>query len=383
MKRWLLSVVALPIVLGMFHLNAQVKRGADRDIQISNKLSDDFEKILDLQKNVINNAQSILAVRESIQSVVEEIHNLATTTQSTCTALSNDIKEVESVVEEVENKPDQILLEDSVAKTMQGVVHISCPEWQGSGFVIDKHTIATARHVVEGVKDFEITFSCGNTAHATRAISSKEYDVGFIWVEEELPDWMVEKLGSLSDCRLGQSVFAIGSSLGKQHFNNLTSGIISSLFLDVPKFGCPKSYGWSVLWQVDAATYPGNSGCPIFTLDGKVRGVLVGGYDDYESISYCVPVDVFMKDLEIIKLLFAQDKYQFERVKELENKIQYLQQQISSVEYSLENSKNAIFEILNELDKLKEDLHNNQISIEKIYEKLNELEKKIEMVVSF
>jgi len=38
---------------------------------------------------------------------------------------------------------------DIVAQSVKSVVHIKCPHWQGSGFIIDKHIICTARHVVE------------------------------------------------------------------------------------------------------------------------------------------------------------------------------------------------------------------------------------------
>jgi len=223
------------------------------------------------------------------------------------------------------------ILSEVVEDVIGGVVHIDCPQWEGSGFVIGPHLIMTARHVVEGCEDFTITTNEGHVLKATRAISHKNYDSGLIYIDdltcvveaaEDIScrkgghevELQVLEFGSTKNCKLGQNVFAIGSSLGKQHFPNLTFGIISNLNLKLEDFGCPKKYGWSVIWMTDAATYGGNSGCPVFTMEGKVVGVLVGGCGDYESISYCIPVDVFANDIDLIELMFIQDKYQIEEV---------------------------------------------------------------------
>ena len=201
---------------------------------------------------------------------------------------------------------------DVVAQSVKSVVHVMCPQWQGSGFIIDKHIICTARHVVKDVDDFEITFNCGNKVHATRAISDKEHDVGFIWVEEELPDFMIAKIGSIKDCKLGQDVFIIGSPYGDTNFNSVTKGIISGLDRnwDMINRWTGERYGWEITFTSDAAAHPGNSGGPILTLDGVVRGILVGGYSPV--LNCLMPCDLFIPDVEQIKLMFIMDKYQKE-----------------------------------------------------------------------
>ena len=201
-----------------------------------------------------------------------------------------------------------IRLETSVQNVIGSVVHIQCSEWQGSGFIITKNVIATARHVVEGVEDFEITFNCGIKVKATRAVSSKKHDVGFIWVDESMPPSV--KLGSIKEVKLGQKVFSIGSTYGEQHFNAVADGIIQVLDLELEDFGFRSNYGWSVLFGNTVEGGKGNSGCPLFTLDGKVIGIWVGSYQP--NVHYCIPVDVFLKDLDILELLFLQDKYKIE-----------------------------------------------------------------------
>jgi serine protease Do len=112
------------------------------------------------------------------------------------------------------------------------------------------------------------------------------------------------RLGSIEGCRLGQQVFVIGSPYGKLHFNSITLGIISGLNRNFDEwmidYGYPK-YGWSVTFTTDAAGHPGNSGCPVFTMDGRVRGILVGGHSPV--LIYCVPVDLVAKEFLFIVYL--------------------------------------------------------------------------------
>jgi S1-C subfamily serine protease len=210
----------------------------------------------------------------------------------------------------------QSTLVEMVPKVMPSVVHIrnNTQDWEGSGVAISEDIILTARHVVEGGDNFTITLPSGEVVDALIAISSHKYDIGFIKIVHTTwpcgtPILTPAILGGLDECKLGQPVFCIGGSLGEMNFPNLTLGVISSLKRDLEKYGCPEDYGWSITWQIDAATYGGNSGGPVFDMSGVVRGLVVGGYRDYESISYCVPVDLILKDLDEINLLFVFNKY--------------------------------------------------------------------------
>ena len=214
-----------------------------------------------------------------------------------------------SVIDRVDKSTELVEL---IPQVMESVVHVQCPEWQGSGFVVSPHIIMTARHVVEDINDFTITFNDGSKVHSDVALSSKDKDVAFIWIRDGC--W-VKPLELTADIELGEEIFVVGSSLGFQHFNNVTSGIVSALERALEDFGCPVYYGWKAIFQVDAAAYPGNSGCPVFTMGGKVCGVLVGGYGDYENISYCVPVSFFIEDIKMLYKAFSiLDKYELEEL---------------------------------------------------------------------
>ena len=207
-------------------------------------------------------------------------------------------------------------LVDLIPEIMDSVVHVQCPDWQGSGFVVSDHLIATARHVVDGVGDFTITFNDGSTAQADRALSSKNWDVAFIWVDQEIVAPPV-KLGSIEDCKLGDPVVVIGSSYGLTNFNCVSTGIVSGLDRNWDSIDpyTGEAYGWEWGFTADASGAPGNSGCPLFDLNGVVRGILVGGYDSTHV--FFMPADLFLSDIEKIEAAFEiAEEYEFEEMAE-------------------------------------------------------------------
>ena len=242
------------------------------------------------------------------------------------------IVEVENIVEV---KPPSIV--DIIPEIRPGVVHLQAPSWQGSGFMVGPNLIATARHVAENVENFVITTNDGHKLHATRAISSKRHDIAFIYVDDltciaEECEYVypcggtvlrgkhkvklhVLKLGSITDCQLGQEIITIGSPYGKINFNSVTLGIISGLDRDYDplnqSYYGEHDYGWSVAFQTDSTGHPGSSGGALFTADGVVRGILVGGFSP--SLIIAMPVDLFLEDLALIERMFRQDNYYFEQ----------------------------------------------------------------------
>ena len=196
---------------------------------------------------------------------------------------------------------------DIVQKTIPSVVHVQCPQWQGSGVAFTKDIIVTAHHIIDGV-DYTITLNDGTVVKGIQAISHKKYDIGFIKVDK--PILKPAKFGRIKDCVLGQHIFIIGSPYGKQCFNNVTLGIISNVnpswdFAN-PRTG--ESYGWSVTFLSDSAAHPGNSGGPVFTMGGVVRGLLGGGISP--GLNCSIPCDLFIRDRNIINELFALDVYE-------------------------------------------------------------------------
>jgi len=199
---------------------------------------------------------------------------------------------------------DMNTLADTVGEVRQSVVHIEkVGSWEGSGFVLSEDgIICTAKHVVEGGGTFVVTFDDGTKVTTTCALQDNEHDIGFLKVKTLRP------LTSLPvrrfSLRAGDQVFIMGSPLGFDYFNSVTLGIISAA-----RRGTNNDYGlgWQVLFQSDARAYPGNSGGPVFDLDGRVVGVLVAGVD--ASMNFSVPVSVFMDNMPVVRLMLTEQRF--------------------------------------------------------------------------
>lgn len=224
--------------------------------------------------------------------------------------LLGQVKYIDSRIKVVENITyiTKKKLPDIIDEVISSVVHISnnSMQWQGSGVAIAPDIIVTAGHVVEFGTDFTITLTNGVTVNATKAISSKKYDVGFIKLDECV--LTPAKFGSIDECRLGQSVFVIGSQFGMNHFNSVTLGVISAIQRDLGE-----SWGWQIIFQIDAGANSGSSGSPVFDMTGKVIGIVVGSPTrTFAGIVYIIPIDLIINDGTVIRLMFDLDKYKIE-----------------------------------------------------------------------
>lgn len=212
------------------------------------------------------------------------------------------------------NKAVEQGLASVVEDVMPSVVHILYESgevnylgqklgWQGSGVIVDKKgLILTARHVCKKPGVFTVTLHDGRKFTTKAACVSRKYDVGFLKITDA-NDFPVAKFGDSDWMLLGNRLLAIGSPWGKQHFNSVTLGILSSL----NRSHSDDSWGWEVLFQTDVAANPGNSGGPVFNTRGEVVGIVVGSYGpgSHAGITYCVPSNICKKLVDVAQLTFA------------------------------------------------------------------------------
>lgn len=165
----------------------------------------------------------------------------------------------------------------------------------GSGVIIrEDGLILTAAHMVEGADRFKITLSDGRELWSEDSWHRSEIsDVGFIKLEvsEKL---LISYLGKFDGIRKGDPVFVIGNPLGDELLLNVTAGIVSGLDRDFDGF-----FGDKLMFNVDAQSWPGNSGGPVYDISGEIIGILVGGYTGYDGANLCVPVNVIYKLLDV------------------------------------------------------------------------------------
>ncbi len=134
----------------------------------------------------------------------------------------------------------------------------------GSGFVISADGyIVTNNHVIEGADSIEIEFFSGQKLDAKVVGTDLKTDIALLKVESPTPLAFVN-FGDSDVMRVGDWVMAMGNPLG-QGFS-VSAGIISARNREL-------SGTYDDFLQTDAAINRGNSGGPLFNLDGEVIGV--------------------------------------------------------------------------------------------------------------
>ena len=141
---------------------------------------------------------------------------------------------------------------------------------QGSGVLISKDgDVLTAAHLVQVADAVQVEFVDGTQVSATVVASEPAADLALLklsWVPDGA---VVAKLGESDAVRVGQQIFVIGAPYGLSH--TLSVGRISGRHL-------PGTLGGPLylaeLFQADVAIHRGNSGGPMFDLDGEVVGIV-------------------------------------------------------------------------------------------------------------
>jgi serine protease Do len=135
----------------------------------------------------------------------------------------------------------------------------------GSGFIIDAAGVAvTNNHVIADADEINVILNDGTKIRAEVIGRDKKTDLAVLKFKPEKPLTAV-KFGDSDKLRLGEWVVAIGNpfSLG----GTVTAGIVSARNRDI------NSGPYDNYIQTDAAINRGNSGGPLFNLDGEVIGV--------------------------------------------------------------------------------------------------------------
>ena len=135
----------------------------------------------------------------------------------------------------------------------------------GSGFVIDPAGIViTNAHVIGEANDVTVIFADGRKLKAEVVGKDTKVDLAVLRVKPDKPLKAV-KFGDSEKTRIGQWVMAIGNPFGLG--GSVSAGIISARNRDISD----QSYGQYI--QTDAAINKGNSGGPLFDMNGDVIGI--------------------------------------------------------------------------------------------------------------
>ena len=201
----------------------------------------------------------------------------------------------------------------------------------GSGFIIDeKGIVVTNNHVIQGAEDIIISVN-GSKEYKAKVIGKDPYmDLAVLQIESD-EKFIPVSFGDSNRARVGDWVIAIGNPYG--FGGTVTTGIISSRNRDI---GLTR---YDDFIQTDASINVGNSGGPLFDLNGKVVGIntaiIAPGRSGSIGIGFAIPANSASKVIEQL-LEFGETKRGWLGVR-----IQLVTKEIADVE-KLENPEGAL-----------------------------------------
>ncbi|MDX1669296.1 MAG: trypsin-like peptidase domain-containing protein [Limnobacter sp.] len=164
-------------------------------------------------------------------------------------------------------------------------------EGTGSGFIWDDlgHVVTNA-HVVQGASRIRVQLDDSDPLPARLVGIAPSYDLAVVRLLSKPTDLRPIPVGTSSDLRVGQSVFAIGNPFGLS--KTLTSGLVSAVGRTLPV-----DNGREIpdVIQTDAAINPGNSGGPLLDSAGRLIGVntaILSRSGSSAGVGFAIPVDL-------------------------------------------------------------------------------------------
>ena len=153
----------------------------------------------------------------------------------------------------------------------------------GSGFIIDKKGIViTNNHVIKGADDIIVSVN-GDKEYKAKIVGADPLsDIAVLQIETE-DKFLPVSFGNSDKARIGDWVLAIGNPFG--FGGTVTAGIISARNRNI---GLSR---YEDFIQTDASINSGNSGGPLFNMDGDVIGIntAILGQSGSIGIGFAIP----------------------------------------------------------------------------------------------
>ncbi|MEC9400931.1 MAG: Do family serine endopeptidase, partial [Pseudomonadota bacterium] len=167
----------------------------------------------------------------------------------------------------------------------------------GSGFVIDGEAgiIITNNHVIEGADEITANFNDGTKLKATLLGTDEKTDLAVLQVEPTTPLKAVS-FGDSDAIRVGDWVMAIGNPFGLG--GTVTVGIVSARNRDI------NSGPYDNFIQTDASINRGNSGGPLFDMEGNVIGIntaIISPSGGSIGIGFAIPANTAMNVIDQLR----------------------------------------------------------------------------------
>jgi putative serine protease PepD len=167
-------------------------------------------------------------------------------------------------------------LPELISRVMPSVVTVQGSSGQdtslGSGFVITQDGyILTNEHVVAEIADGSLRVTLADTTTVAARVVGRDQESDLAVLKIERDNLRPVEFGNSDGVAVGDGVLAIGSPLALP--GTVTSGIVSALDRPIQSHEANGVQRYYAAIQTDAAVNRGNSGGPLFDLNGRVIGI--------------------------------------------------------------------------------------------------------------
>jgi len=171
----------------------------------------------------------------------------------------------------------------------------------GTGFIVSSDGfVLTNKHVVvDEEADYTVLMNDGKKIEAKVLARDPLNDLAVLKIEGK--DFKALPFGDSSNLKAGQTVIAIGNSLGEFR-NTVSTGVISGLSRSVIAGGIGiGSEQLTGVIQTDASINSGNSGGPLLNISGQVIGINTAMAQGAENIGFAIPINEIKSVYESVK----------------------------------------------------------------------------------
>ena len=171
----------------------------------------------------------------------------------------------------------------------------------GSGFIVsgDGYVVTNKHVVADEEADYTVVTDDGTQYQAEVLARDTLNDLAILKIEGD--NFPTLELGDSSNLKVGQSVIAIGNSLG-EFSNTVSTGIISGLYRSITAGGSGiATEELTDVIQTDASINSGNSGGPLLNIDGQVIGINTAMAEGAENIGFAIPINEVKDTIEEVK----------------------------------------------------------------------------------
>jgi serine protease Do len=285
MKRFPALLVAVPILIAVLGTGCKSPEEAKVSGESPAKV-EQSEKVAAPQKEPADSGTVRETVRDirthefpSFADLVEKLKPSVVNISTTSVVKPRGFRERQPRSPFSENDP----FEEFFRKFFEGAPqHEYKRQGLGSGFIISEDGyVVTNYHVVEKAVDISVILENGDKYEAKVIGKDPKTDLAVVKFEPK-GKLQAVSFGNSDDLRIGDWVIAIGNPFGLGY--TVTAGIVSAK-------GRSLGLGaYDDFIQTDASLNPGNSGGPLFNLNGEVVGVNTAIVAQGQGIGFAIPI---------------------------------------------------------------------------------------------